>query len=267
MKLYTSDWISRSSSLCRCDADCSDFGDCCFDWARRFHNETESLNIRSNRFQCRRLHSNVSNTQTPHTQPNGLTKYGLKTIGCFLVIVRLSSDAINAQFKSHSIWKSLKKSHFSVILAIFGAKVQIIEKSTIPFFNKTFWLIFKHSVLRVSQFSLLRNCFLLFFQKVYVYMINYCPEGTSNLNVIEKCQEDTGYLQAIPVHSRDTDLVYSNIFCALCHDDVNLTISRGTVRCNNEDLLKNCGISPFDHILLPQFHLKNTLTWTRLLGK
>eukprot|EP00093_Oithona_nana_P013288 13288.XXX_936882_940044_1 [CDS] Oithona nana genome sequencing. len=98
-------------------------------------------------------------------------------------------------------------------------------------------------------------------------MINYCPEGTSNLNVIEKCQEDTGYLQAIPVHSRDTDLVYSNIFCALCHDDVNLTISRGTVRCNNEDLLKNCGISPFDHILLPEFHLKNTLTWTRLLGQ
>ena len=98
-------------------------------------------------------------------------------------------------------------------------------------------------------------------------MINYCPEGTSNLNVIEKCQEDTGYLQAIPVHSRDTDLVYSNIFCALCHeDDVNLTISRGTVKCNNEDLLKNCGISPFDHILLPQYHIKNTLVWTRLLG-
>ena len=99
-------------------------------------------------------------------------------------------------------------------------------------------------------------------------MINYCPEGTTNANVIEKCQEDTtGYLQAIPVHSQDTDLVYSNIFCALCHNDVNLTKTKGTVHCNNEDLLKNCGISPFDHILLPEYHLQNTLTWTRLLGK
>ena len=70
-------------------------------------------------------------------------------------------------------------------------------------------------------------------------MINYCPEGTTNANVIEKCQEDTtGYLQAIPVHSQDTDLVYSNIFCALCHNDVNLTKTKGTVHCNNEDLLK-----------------------------
>ena len=50
----------RSDKICRCDADCTDFGDCCFDWSRLFHNETDSLNHRKRRFQCKKWVSNVS---------------------------------------------------------------------------------------------------------------------------------------------------------------------------------------------------------------
>ena len=45
--------------LCRCDNECIDFGDCCFDWARKFHNKTESLNILRTRHQCTKWVNNV----------------------------------------------------------------------------------------------------------------------------------------------------------------------------------------------------------------
>ena len=46
------------------------------------------------------------------------------------------------------------------------------------------------------------------------------------------------YLQDIPVHSQDTDLVYTNVFCAICHDDIlNLTKSKGRFLIHDQVLL------------------------------
>ena len=53
-------FISRNQKICKCDADCTDFGDCCFDWQRLYHNETDSLNFRKRRFQCKKWFDNVS---------------------------------------------------------------------------------------------------------------------------------------------------------------------------------------------------------------
>ena len=48
--------------------------------------------------------------------------------------------------------------------------------------------------------------------------------------------------------------------------DLNLTTTKASIECNNQDLLRNCGINPNKHILLPEFHQPNSLTWTRMLG-
>lgn len=89
------------------------------------------------------------------------------------------------------------------------------------------------------------------------------------MDVIWKCEQiqGTSYLQNIPVHSRSSDVVYANLFCAICHEDLNLTNPKAEIKCNNEDLLANCGISPMQHILLPKYHHSNSLKWTRLLGQ
>ena len=61
--------------------------------------------------------------------------------------------------------------------------------------------------------------------------------------------------------------MYANIFCAICNQDLNLTISKAILKCNNEDLLTNCGISPLRDILRPEYYSKNKrLQWTRYLG-
>ena len=67
-------------------------------------------------------------------------------------------------------------------------------------------------------------------------MINYCPNDYGKRNVKSRCEDlplnfgekKYSYLQDIPVHSQDTDLVYANVFCAICHDDfLNLTKTKG----------------------------------------
>ncbi len=107
----------------------------------------------------------------------------------------------------------------------------------------------------------------MYFQ-LYVYMVQYCPENYTNTNIISNCEqiEHTSYLQYMPVHSLSGQ-VYANIFCAICHEDLDLITDKALINCNNEDLLHNCGIHPMKHILLPQFHNSNSLSWTRLLGK
>ena len=73
-------------------------------------------------------------------------------------------------------------------------------------------------------------------------MINYCPNDYENRNVKSRCEDlplnfgekKYSYLQDIPVHSQDTDLVYANVFCAICHDDfLNLTKSKGRFLINS----------------------------------
>ena len=104
---------------------------------------------------------------------------------------------------------------------------------------------------------------------MYVYMVQYCPENYTNHDVKSNCEQihRTTYLQNIPVQSHVTNQVYANLFCAICHADLNLTTTKASIECNNEDLLENCDIDPFKDILLPKFHHPNTLTWTRLLGQ
>ena len=46
---------------CKCDERCIDFGDCCFDWARKHFNETKFMNSAKTReYNCRNWFSNVS---------------------------------------------------------------------------------------------------------------------------------------------------------------------------------------------------------------
>ena len=54
---------------------------------------------------------------------------------------------------------------------------------------------------------------------MYVYMVQYCPENYTNLDVRSKCDamDKKTYLQNIPVQSHVTNQVYANIFCAICH--------------------------------------------------
>ena len=77
-------------------------------------------------------------------------------------------------------------------------------------------------------------------------MINYCPNDYEKRNVKSRCEDlplNSGekkysYLQDIPVHSQDTDLVYANVFCAICHDDfLNLTKSKGRFLIHDQVLL------------------------------
>ena len=55
--------------------------------------------------------------------------------------------------------------------------------------------------------------------QMYVYMVQYCPENYTNLDVRSKCDamDKKTYLQNIPVQSHVTNQVYANIFCAICH--------------------------------------------------
>ena len=76
-------------------------------------------------------------------------------------------------------------------------------------------------------------------------MINYCPNDYGKRNVKSRCEDlplnfgekKYSYLQDIPVHSQDTDLVYANVFCAICHDDfLNLTKSKGRFLIHAQNL-------------------------------
>ena len=49
------------SRVCKCDEECSDFGDCCFDWARIHFNKTKFIHSAQTReFQCKNWFSDVS---------------------------------------------------------------------------------------------------------------------------------------------------------------------------------------------------------------
>ena len=49
------------SRVCKCDEECSDFGDCCFDWARVHFNKTKFIHSAQTReFQCKNWFSDVS---------------------------------------------------------------------------------------------------------------------------------------------------------------------------------------------------------------
>ena len=72
-------------------------------------------------------------------------------------------------------------------------------------------------------------------------MVNHCPDEYNKKNVIARCEdlpldrEAYSYLQDIPVHSLTTDLVYANIFCAICHQDWNLTITKAVLPTLNNN--------------------------------
>ena len=67
-------------------------------------------------------------------------------------------------------------------------------------------------------------------------MVQYCPENYTNKDIKSNCEESLKptYLQNIPVQSHATNQVYANIFCAICHSDLNLTTTKASIDCNNE---------------------------------
>lgn len=56
-----------------------------------------------------------------------------------------------------------------------------------------------------------------------VFLVNWCPEG-SEPNLKDRCEGkgSPNYLKDIPVFSKTTGIGYANIFCASCHNDMDI---------------------------------------------
>lgn len=69
-----------------------------------------------------------------------------------------------------------------------------------------------------------------------VYMVNKCPDRAPK-ELSDKCErvsvenDPQRYLMDIPVVSQNSDIVYSNDFCAKCHNDFTVKEYNVTVRC------------------------------------
>ncbi|KAK8385726.1 hypothetical protein O3P69_016479 [Scylla paramamosain] len=65
-----------------------------------------------------------------------------------------------------------------------------------------------------------------------VFMVNWCPEG-SEPNLKDRCEGEgsSSYLEDIPVFSKTTGIGYANIFCAFCHNDIEIYKYEISVSC------------------------------------
>lgn len=68
-----------------------------------------------------------------------------------------------------------------------------------------------------------------------IYMISNCPSVWTDQDVAVKCQRniqvDYSYMLDVPVTSKTTSITYVNVFCAICHGDVDLTDVKIDVSC------------------------------------
>ncbi len=98
-------------------------------------------------------------------------------------------------------------------------------------------------------------------------MVGGCPEENDSKTIAQKCSmqvndEEYTYHLDVPVRSEKSGNVYTNIFCAICHNDsTNITTLEGQIDCNNEDLIRACGISVRRDILSPEFYRPSQLKY------
>ncbi|CAH1775506.1 unnamed protein product [Owenia fusiformis] len=67
----------------------------------------------------------------------------------------------------------------------------------------------------------------------YVFMKETCKPSYSDESVIRKCYTNSGFEGMVPVSDSNTEIVYSNYFCALCNDATDVVPWDLNVMCKN----------------------------------
>lgn len=103
-------------------------------------------------------------------------------------------------------------------------------------------------------------------------MIQGCPPDFTDESIIPKCQKNQSdsaftYLMDLPVINRINQIAYGNVFCAICHGDLtNLKAYDGSISCNNQNVIEECGISITDQVMINSNYNPGKLSWTLKLG-
>ncbi|CAB4055182.1 MTH [Lepeophtheirus salmonis] len=118
---------------------------------------------------------------------------------------------------------------------------------------------------RTSSLIPLQNCESLN-ASTEIYMINYCLSNNTDIkNKCEKRADPYNFLMDIPVTSSKTLVTYSNIFCALCHDDISLRAFNYSLSCSNQNIIEACGLSVSQDICSDENYNPKTRSWTKFL--
>ncbi|XP_071747387.1 uncharacterized protein [Lepeophtheirus salmonis] len=118
---------------------------------------------------------------------------------------------------------------------------------------------------RTSSLIPLQNCESLNVS-TEIYMINYCLSNNTDIkNKCEKRADPYNFLMDIPVTSSKTLVTYSNIFCALCHDDISLRAFNYSLSCSNQNIIEACGLSVSQDICSDENYNPKTRSWTKFL--
>lgn len=76
-----------------------------------------------------------------------------------------------------------------------------------------------------------------------IYMISRCPKRWDGKDIRDKCEVKTGkikdYRDQIPVLSKNTNVTYKNMHCAICNEDTNLAKWNVTISCDDGSVTKD----------------------------
>ena len=102
-------------------------------------------------------------------------------------------------------------------------------------------------------------------------MVTDCPAEFNDENVVTKCRKTSHpatFHFDVAVHSRSTNLTYSNWFCAFCNDDVDdLATFRADVSCNNVDIIDDCAFDVTNDILTDDNYIAGQLRYELKFSK